>query len=458
MSVNDQKSIAAPWISEAIRLLGLSEKPGAESEAAIKALFADAGHADIEDDETPWCAAFAGACLARANTQGTGSLRARSYLTWGKPISTDAIGAVAVFKRGPNTALGHVGFVVGNTNAFLLILGGNQANKVTIAPFPRADLLATRWPTAVLASPPPKSTPSSVSDKSQFDRALDHVLEMEGGFTDDPFDPGGPTKLGITLTEYAAAQGISAARLENSEVREDLMMRLRTLTPTDVAPLYMRNYWQPSNADDLPQALALFHFDASVNHGVRRAAQLLQQALRVEVDGDIGPITLSAAKSADQDQLLQRYADVRRTRYRQLPHFWRFGRGWLNRVDRTLKAARQERQLNPAKKTQPMRELSENPSSTEIPEISTAPESTDAKWWGHSMTIWGTILTGLSTVLPVVGPLFGFELSPDVIQKLGAELTRALQAIGGVLGILLTIAGRARATEPLARRQMQIRL
>lgn len=78
------------------------------------------------------------------------------------------------------------------------------------------------------------------------------------------------------------------------------------------------------------------HFDAAVNHGVSAAIQMLQGVARLTVDGEIGPETLSAIGSRSVVDLIDDYAEMRRTRYRALPHFWRFGRGWLKRVDATL--------------------------------------------------------------------------------------------------------------------------
>ena len=77
------------------------------------------------------------------------------------------------------------------------------------------------------------------------------------------------------------------------------------------------------------------HFDAAVNHGVGGAIRLLQAALAVAADGEIGPETLRSARSQSLRSVIERYAVLRRARYRALPHFWRFGRGWLRRVDAT---------------------------------------------------------------------------------------------------------------------------
>jgi lysozyme family protein len=68
--------------------------------------------------------------------------------------------------------------------------------------------------------------------------------------------------------------------------------------------------------DALPAALALVVFDGTVNHGVSRAIKLLQQVLRVTVDGVLGPETLSAAKLFQpRHELVVLYLDARRAFY-----------------------------------------------------------------------------------------------------------------------------------------------
>ena len=84
--------------------------------------------------------------------------------------------------------------------------------------------------------------------------------------------------------------------------------------------------------------------------------------------------------------------------------------------------------------------------------------SVEPKWWGQSLTIWGTIVTGLATVLPIAGPLLGIEISADLVHQLGDGVVHAAQALAGVAGILMTIYGRTRAMQPLVRRDFLVKL
>ncbi len=108
-------------------------------------------------------------------------------------------------------------------------------------------------------------------------------------FTDDPYDPGGPTNRGITLAVYAAWKGVPA----DAALKEEL----KRIPDEAVRAIYVARYWMPSGCPDLAPALAFFHFDAAVNHGVVGAIRLLQRAVGTDVDGEIGPLTLAADRA-----------------------------------------------------------------------------------------------------------------------------------------------------------------
>ncbi len=74
------------------------------------------------------------------------------------------------------------------------------------------------------------------------------------------------------------------------------------------------------------------------------------------------------------------------------------------------------------------------------------------------MTIWGVVITTLSTVLPVIGPLAGLDISAEIVRQIGAQATAVVQATGALVGTILTVYGRSRAAGPLARREMRVKL
>lgn len=129
------------------RHLGLKEYPGAQHNPLILGFFQASGHGWVQDDETPWCAAFVGAVCAEIGVQNSGSLAARSYLNWGVsvPLKDAAPGDVVVFWRGsPTAASGHVAFLVRPEGDRVLVRGGNQGNAVTDQWYPVSRIIGIR--------------------------------------------------------------------------------------------------------------------------------------------------------------------------------------------------------------------------------------------------------------------------------------------------------------------------
>ncbi len=287
---------------------------------------------------------------------------ARSYLSWGEALSEPRPGAIAVLSRGFDPRLGHVGFLVGATSNDVILLGGNQGDAVRVQPFPRSRLLGLRWASTAAASPPlAERQPDAPAVGDIFERALAHVLEMEGGYDDDPYDPGGPTNLGITLAVYAHSKGVELTADNIGALKSELKQ-----IPVETARrIYRDRYWLAAACRQLPPPLAVFHFDTAVNHGVDGAARMLQQAVKVDSDGEIGPATLAAIAARPIQQTLGAYAEIRRQRYRSLAHFWRFGKGWLRRVDATLALATSLNRAIPPTSSTPQ-PTEKQPMSTEI--------------------------------------------------------------------------------------------
>jgi len=438
------------WLELAWGDPGVAETPGADHTHRVVRYYADVGHAQITNDETAWCAAFLGSCLERAGLASTRSLMARSYSTWGEPLGEFRAGAVAVLSRTADPTLGHVGFLIGETADTVILLGGNQSDAVTVEAFPRSRLLGLRWPSPVI----PEGASAPIRDPANdagFNRALAHVLEMEGGWTDDPYDPGGPTNFGITLATYAGDKGVELTAANMAALKAELKF-----IPTATARrIYRERYWLPASCPQLSAPLAFFHFDAAVKQGVTGAARFLQEAVGADIDGEIGPETLGNAATRPVAETLALYAEARRRHYRSLSTFWRFGRGWLARVDRTLEAARAiARALPPLSPSQQQ----EQASMTDTTKPTTPAVAPDTKWWGQSMTIWGVIITTLSTVLPAFAPILGLDITAELIRQVGDQIVVVVQAVGGLIGTILTIWGRARATTSLERKTLTMNL
>ena len=141
------KVIKPSWIVQAERFIGLKEIKGSEHNSEILQWWKDIKRSGIKDDETPYCAAFVGAMLERSGIKSTRFEGALSYLEWGSDLTAPIYGCVVVFSRSGG---GHVGFVVGeDENGRLMVLGGNQGDAVSVAPFDRARVAGYRWPDGI---------------------------------------------------------------------------------------------------------------------------------------------------------------------------------------------------------------------------------------------------------------------------------------------------------------------
>ena len=158
----------------------------------------------------------------------------------------------------------------------------------------------------------------------RFRQAVEVVLRHEGGYVNDPADPGGETKFGISKRQYPD-------------------LDIASLTREQAIEIYRRDWWDKYGYGRLASsAIATKVFDLSVNVGPRRAHEMLQRALHavdrqdVVVDGIIGPQTISAANAAPPDALLAAIRAEAAAHYRQLiernPNLKKYERGWMRRA------------------------------------------------------------------------------------------------------------------------------
>jgi uncharacterized protein (TIGR02594 family) len=136
------------WLEKAKQYIGLTEVKGAGHNPKILEFWKTIKLGGIKDDETSWCAAFVGAVLENCGIRSTRKENARSYEHWGVKLDEPVEGAIVVFWRyNPKGIYGHVGFVAGRDQAGnLMVLGGNQGDKVSVRPFSTERVLCYRWP------------------------------------------------------------------------------------------------------------------------------------------------------------------------------------------------------------------------------------------------------------------------------------------------------------------------
>lgn len=130
-----------------VALLELGHKtfPGQSTNPEVLKYYAETGHAWVNDDETPWCAAFLNWVVQKAGYKQTKKLTARSFLYWGSKTQEPELGDVVVFWReSPTSWKGHCGVYIKELGGRIFVLGGNQNNEVNITSFPKGQVLGYR--------------------------------------------------------------------------------------------------------------------------------------------------------------------------------------------------------------------------------------------------------------------------------------------------------------------------
>src|SRR3981081_1194708 len=135
---------------------------------------------------------------------------------------------------------------------------------------------------------------------SSYDEALKRVLAHEGGYSNHPSDPGGPTNWGITIHDARAYWKEDAPAAE-----------VRGMPVAVAKDIYRSKYWDAMRCDDLPSGVEYAAFDYGVNSGIGRAARVLQRLVGADVDGEIGPETIAATARADAVRLIGQVSEAR---------------------------------------------------------------------------------------------------------------------------------------------------
>lgn len=146
-----------------------------------------------------------------------------------------------------------------------------------------------------------------------FDQCVEIVLKHEGGYVNDPNDPGGETRFGISKRAYP---------------EENIL----NLTIEGAKAIYSRDYWHVMCCNDLPPMIRLIVFDCAVNQGTDFAAKNLQNIVGASQDGHIGPRTLEAISKKVPKDVFKEFAKKRMQHYASLKTFSVFGKGWSLRL------------------------------------------------------------------------------------------------------------------------------
>lgn len=151
-----------------------------------------------------------------------------------------------------------------------------------------------------------------------FDEAIERVLPMEGGYSNDPNDPGGETNFGISKRSYP-------------------FVDIAGLTRDGAKAIYRTDFWENIHADELYDGVAYQSLDFAVNSGVGTAIRYLQRVLGVADDGHWGPVTAAAAKAMPEHRQIMLLAAARLDFMRKLKAWPSYSSGWTGRIAANLR-------------------------------------------------------------------------------------------------------------------------
>lgn len=154
-----------------------------------------------------------------------------------------------------------------------------------------------------------------------FDRAIEVVLQHEGGYVNNPKDPGGETNYGISK-------------------KSNPTVDIKNLTRENAKTIYKARYWEPNLLHRLNDPeVATAALDTVVQHGSKGGGRILQQAVTgagvpTTTDGKLGAGSIAAMNTADPKKLLANIYMQRKMAYERDPNAATFLPGWMKRISR----------------------------------------------------------------------------------------------------------------------------
>lgn len=151
-----------------------------------------------------------------------------------------------------------------------------------------------------------------------YNTAFDRLIGHEGGYVNNPVDPGGETKWGISKRTYPH-------------------LDIASLTREDARTIYRRDFWEEIHGDEMYDGVAFQAFDFAVNSSIPTAIRYLQRAVGVADDGRWGPISRSAIAAMSESDVILRLLAERLDYMTKLSTWESFGRGWARRIANNLR-------------------------------------------------------------------------------------------------------------------------
>jgi len=166
-----------------------------------------------------------------------------------------------------------------------------------------------------------------------FDVSFGRLITNEGGYVNNPADPGGETHWGVTWPILREAIALKLVPPETT---------IASLTREQARPIYKVLFWERAHLDEFDGAIAFQLFDIAVNSPIHVAFMILQRAAGVADDGYIGPVTVAAVKAKSVTDMLMLMIAYRIKFWTKLSIWPDFGKGWANRAADDLIYAAQD--------------------------------------------------------------------------------------------------------------------
>lgn len=167
--------------------------------------------------------------------------------------------------------------------------------------------------------------------RARFEKLHAFVKQWEGGFVNHPRDKGGATNMGITIGTLAKHRGT-----------EVTVEDVRTLSRAEADAIFRKSYYTANRCGEMPERMAMVVYNAAVLSGPKRSIGFVQRGFNalgmtadgkpLDVDGILGPITMTAIRKTDPTVLAEAFMDQQEAYLRGLDDFDVFGTGWLNRM------------------------------------------------------------------------------------------------------------------------------
>jgi|TARA_Y100000310_G_scaffold130972_1_gene130195 lysozyme family protein len=172
---------------------------------------------------------------------------------------------------------------------------------------------------------------------AKFDIAYKHVLKWEGGYVNDPDDPGGETYRGVARRYWSKWEGWTIVDMMKNKSNFPKNLHEHDELQKLIHEFYQKNFWDKVRGDEIKsQDVAEDIFDFAVNAGVRTSSKLAQLACGASPDGVIGKNTIKTVNECNEELFIAKFALNKIAKYVGICNKRRSSRkyffGWIRRV------------------------------------------------------------------------------------------------------------------------------